>query len=498
MTHQHGPDDPGLDREMPAPDAGMSISATIVAALAAIGTTIAMSAVGDIRPLGDPAQGGAAQFIGDLFGPWLPGAIVVAGVFIGLGHIVRRPWLVALVAGALIGVSVAYGIELLQTIADNILQPPGWDIGGFIILGEAAARGDPYDIDLIKALAAAYPYPGTNYVGELFPYYPPTSLVLFMPLAGFDSLSEATRFWYLILLSGFVGAIVLTWQIFMRRLGVLGLPLAAATILVFAPTAATLDLGQTNALLLCAGLLVVAAASRWSAGVWIVIGGMVKPFFLFLALPYLVRREWRPLAAALATGIGVLALTAVVIGPRVLIDYARGGHDFSNYPFTQSVNASLTGLLARFPWAGGGPGGFKLQPMENPYFLTVALAVIIVTIWLVHHRDVVPGDMAVSLMVPVALMIYPASLGHYSLMLIVPLMVIWSRREQFGLGDGAFGALLLTSFVIAGFDGGKFDAFANGLIWAVLVVMAYGLIRRPAPEMTRAGGRTGSLAGATR
>jgi hypothetical protein len=83
-------------------------------------------------------------------------------------------------------------------------------------------------------------------------------------------------------------------------------------------------------------------------------------------------------------------------------------------------------------------------------------------------------------------------------MLIVPLMVIWSRREQFGLGDGAFGALLLTSFVIAGFDGGKFDAFANGLIWAVLVVMAYGLIRRPAPEMTRAGGRTGSLAGATR
>jgi uncharacterized membrane protein len=106
---------------------------------------------------------------------------------------------------------------------------------------------------------------------------------------------------------------------------------------------------------------------------------------------------------------------------------------------------------------------------SNPLFLTSALTLTIVTAWLVYRLDST-SEWSLPLWLVLALIIYPGTLAHYSVMLLPVLLLIWKEREKTPLGVP--GSALVVSLIIglAGFHSNAFAAYM--VAWTVLASLA--------------------------
>ena len=465
---------PSLRRTGPPPD---SLAFLVPAAAA---TTLA--SLSTIWWIGVAGLGSATGAGGALPGsPWLPGALAVALGFAATRLTGSRPRLFPIILGILIGVAVAYASAHVLTIASEIGRVSGWDIGGFVIYGQAGVRGTPYDVEFIRGAAAAYPVPTQSFAEELYPWYPPQSYLLFLPLGLIAGLSEAALFWYVVQGAALVAAIVLAWRVFLVDLDMLALPLAATLVLAFGPTFSMVAFGQTDGLMLVAALLLVATGPRPRAGVWLAAGLIVKPIFAAFWLVPLIRREWRTIVVAAAVFLVPTAAVLVLFGLDVVPAFLRNIDEIGFYKFTQTANASLNGILSRLPIAEGGAGGLRAAPLENPVFLGLTLALLLATIYLVDRRDKVSWALAIALVSPLGLLAYPGTLVHYTMLLVVPILVIWLERERLGIGSLTIAVLTFALLAIGGVDEGRLSAFASALMWIATAALVWRAVRAPAP-----------------
>jgi hypothetical protein len=425
--------------------------------------------------LGDGPDLGAAQT--GVVGVWIPGALAAAFAFATLHPRVARRGSLPVTLGLLIGVAVPYAIAILLTAAANIERVPGWDIGGFIILGQAAARGTPYDVEFYRQAALAYPVPTQSFVDELTPWYPPQAFLLFLPLGWAASLSTAAALWYAIQLTAVVGAILLIWRTFLADVEWTGLPLAAVLVLSFWPTLSMVNYGQSDALLLCAAVLLVATQTRPIGGLWLALGTIVKPLFLILVLAPLVRRHWAMLGVAGLTFLIPTLVATALFGVQGMSGFVDQLGTLGTYRFTQTANTSISGLLTRLPFAERGPGGLAAAPFGNPWFLGIGLALTVVSVHLIDRRERVTWTMAIALVVPVALLVYPGSLVHYAMLQLVTLLAVWRERAALRVGPALMAVLTLGTFAGSGLDAGRLAAYTSLGLWLLVVGLILRMIR---------------------
>jgi hypothetical protein len=132
--------------------------------------------------------------------------------------------------------------------------------------------------------------------------------------------------------------------------------------------------------------------------------------------------------------------------------------------FTGSENQSLLGTLLR-----AGIGVESASPLQNPVWLVLVAAVLVVTCWFVVRLPDHERPFAISLVLLFGLISYPATLVHYSVMLLMPLLVLGRRLAgcSFSLvlqATVGVGALFLLVYLRA------FFAFAA--LWILLCVVA--------------------------
>ena len=73
----------------------------------------------------------------------------------------------------------------------------------------------------------------------------------------------------------------------------------------------------------------------------------------------------------------------------------------------------------------------------------LALDLVVVSVWLMLRLARSQSGLAIAIALSLGMLIYPATLNHYSLLLILPLLVLWQTRE--GLRHRQ--VVLLASFI---------------------------------------------------
>lgn len=269
--------------------------------------------------------------------------------------------------------------------------------------------------------------------------HPPTSVLLAVPLAGL-SYPDATLVWNVLSL----GLLALAFWLVARQLDI---PLSAwsvfpivALLLLCNPFRAQMLQAQLNAVLvaLIVGAWVAERNGRpYLAGALLGLATAVKIFPAFLFVYFLVRREWKAVAAGCICLLVVTLLTAAVVGWETYPYYVR--HVLPRIEPYQSSweNLSLIGLWRKL--FDPATDLERVEPLwRSPLVFRLlagfsVLGVLAVLVWRTAGANSRLGrDLAFGLTVIGMLLVSPMTWTHYFLLLLLPLALLWVHLPPSG------------------------------------------------------------------
>jgi Glycosyltransferase family 87 len=381
----------------------------------------------------------------------------------------RLQWIV-------LGVVVSAVAGCLLAMLRNLAYPtPGsgrseWDFLAFWIDGRVAASGlDFYDPSSYRALALPCE-PSARFRRSIIDVgfrYPPVTMLLFAPLSWFGY-STAYALWDGATLLAIAVCAWVIQGLWFQDYGRWGVVLALLLLLVMRASLATVDLGQSNFLVLLAALLALRNAGRFRGGVYLGLGMMVKPLLAALVLPLLLGRRWRPLmgvAAAIATG---AAATAIAFGPGIFSSYAATLP--SQMPYSSYVETVRQSLLAAVLRATGTEYG-RHSPLANPLFLAAAAVLLSVAVWAtLRDRMQQRFPLAYGSWVALAMLLYPGTLYHYALFLLLPYLALWGERRRHPFGFELLSLSTVAVFLVASSQAMNSVVEASLVCWLACVI----------------------------
>ncbi len=372
------------------------------------------------------------------------------------GPLQGSPW------PALIGL-VYVGINRLTIALTNIRTPHEWDYGCFWLYGHvAASHQNVYDPKVFAHFALPF-LPSAEFTAAVinvgFPYPPPT-IALFLPLGLLNSMPVGLAAWYVIQVVALAAAAWLLARTCMPAAGLAASILIFTCVLALPATQANVGDAQTNFLLLLAITLAFVQRTTTMGAVWQLLAFWIKPYVAALFLVDLVGRKYRRLGAAALTAIASFLVAALVLGPRTVLAYFTSnpaGREPA-YTFVEPVNQSLLAVILRA--RGGAP--VEMSALHEPIFVGLALLLAAITAGLCL-RAPRGSDLAFALALVLGMLLYPATLASYGVILIVPLLVLWNRRDV--VPGKAVGVIALSAVVAVAQGPLQLGFVANLAVW---------------------------------
>lgn len=254
-------------------------------------------------------------------------------------------------------------------------------------------------------------------------FYPPGFLPFVWPL-GLLPYFPALGLWLAATGAAFLAAV----RAWFRALGLKG-P-AVVLIAAFPPVFVTITHGQTAflvAALLGAGLLLV-ERRPWLAGVLIGLATIKPQFGLLVPLALLASGQWRTIAAAAVTALGLAAFAAIAFGPQVWSDWlaitrtASTATADGNIGFAKMVSVFAGLSLLGVPAAAA-------MAVQGAVSLALA-ATVIVASW---RRAFTPG--LAALVLAGAPLATPFVLDYDMVLTAFPLAWLFARARAEGFAD---------------------------------------------------------------
>lgn len=397
------------------------------------------------------------------------GALLVPVVLVGLDRLERparrasRTFLIVSLAIVLV-----VGAYVAWLVAASVQDPPEFDFLASWIPARAAAHGlNFYDPRSLAIPRSAYSPDFRAEILDVGYWYPPTTMLLALPI-GLLPVHEAALVWYLLQLAALIASAVLLWRAFLPNAGPAGLAGCAALVLLLRTTLSTLGYGQTNFIELLCLLGLWVDRERPRGGVWLALAIVIKPFALALGAFLVIRRRWSGLAATLATLAALVIAATVMFGPATCAAYVRSNpvSRLPDYVYSQDVNDSLWGMLLRMRGLDESPLGSHVRSET----IVAGVVVLALTGWAALRRAL-DDSLLYALVLVAGLMLYPGSLEHYSVLLLLPLLMVWARPEVVPGGRRTLGAVMVLTYLLIGL--GYEEVFwAYGLLWAGLLALA--------------------------
>jgi hypothetical protein len=300
---------------------------------------------------------------------------------------------------------------------------------------------------------------------------------------GYLTLQNAAIVWQAVSAGAILATVFLLWRLFLPDSGALGLAAAAALTLGHQATLWNIELTQSSLLVLLCVTLFWTARDHLAGGLLLALGTAVKPIVALLG-PYLVLRgKWKMVASAIG-GYLVLALLAIA-----LFGWPAFTSFFSSSPLRRIPGWMYTGhnsqsvLAVALRASGVGPTDRALEaPWRNPMFLSLGGAILACTLLLiaalVRWAGSLGSELALAICVCAALLLYPNTLNHYTVLLLPPLMFLWTRAADLRLSPlTAIGVISATYWLVL-FKGGDMSVLAIALTWCTLAVSGARLVRQ--------------------
>jgi hypothetical protein len=403
---------------------------------------------------------------------WLPLCIVpllLLGIY--YRQRLRSHWRAA-ATGLVLATVLLGSLQGLNIIRNNIARPPEWDFGALWLDGRVGAFGlNFYDPQSYRQIAdtLSFSQDFRQEIVEVGFRYPPMTMLLLAPFGWLD-MHNSIVIWMTVQVIALIADIFLIRKLFFERDGLAGLAWSAALVLLLGATFTTIGYAQTNFIVLLMLLLFWCDHESPHGGAWLALGICVKPILACVLLYPLLRRQWRVIGSAMAALAFVCLLAVLLFGATTFASYLTVNPTMGKTPsfvYSEPVNQSLLATVLR---TTGGTGA--TSPVKEPVFIALAAALTAVTSLLVYRLRAGDPAWALAAMVPLALLLYPGTLEHYSLLLILPFLLLWQRRDQLPIGLWTVVAFITLEYGLIG-RGGRSIFIAMALCWLLFVGVGF-------------------------
>ena len=180
-------------------------------------------------------------------------------------------------------------------------------------------------------------------------------------------------------------------------------------------------------------------------------------------------------------GAGIAGLTAAKFGLANCLGYFTNNpaSRLPDYLYVDLANQSLLATILRL--TGKDYAGHS--PVTDPGFLAIAAVLVGITGWCIVKRSQSSSEWPLALLVCTVLLIYPATLSHYSVVLIVPILLLCAHRCD--LPGAAWWPPLLAGIEFALLArGGACIFLANAIAWGMVLMAIVWQKERPSPELS--------------
>jgi hypothetical protein len=383
----------------------------------------------------------------------------------------RRPRTRAIVVGTSLGLSLAVLGGLAIEFATVLRRPPEWDFGAFWLHARLALDGiDFYDAARVGAVAESMGT-GRRFVELGRFWYPPQTMLLFVPLGALSPLA-AWRAWTALQIAAGAGVATLLGSLYLRT-GSSPAPravagaVAAAALIAWPATTATLRLGQTHFFVLLFLLLATRAGATFRSGLALGVAILWKPIAGFAALDPEARWTRRRVLGLVALGVASTALALAVFDSDVVTRYfVRGPGTVPAEVITMPQNGSLLASLTRNGWISAGA-----DPVRSPLYLGIVAAGILGAVALLRRAQPARAA-ALAFLLAVGLILYPLTLEHYTVLLL-PAALVLAREESL---FPRLAAAALTMLDAIGRSGDPSVAAATSPVLAASTLAALGMV----------------------
>ena len=342
---------------------------------------------------------------------------------------------------------------ILILILQAVRRPPDFDFVIFWINGQMAAHGmNFYDSYLANALAQPF-HPSETFQVESLnrPFlYPPPTIWLFMPL-GWFSLRNAALVWYTLQIFCLFASVVLLSRIFFQDKTLQGYLVTGILLMSMYGTYSNIKTAQTLFLVLLFMALFFRDQNGFRGGVWLGTCILLKPFAAMLLIYCAFRKKWRALGGALAADAVATLVTLAVCGPSVFKSYFLE-MNYAGLPrslYREPQNQSLLAWTIRV--VGDSRAAITV-------FMLLATIMAGITLFRMFHLLAEGDNVAFASTLTLALLLYPASLRSYSVLLVIPVLLLFRRNLLLPIAV-AYGLMTI--------GGGYFVGFASALLWLV-------------------------------
>jgi len=348
---------------------------------------------------------------------------------------------------SLLGIAASSLYLVISKIIAYMSALQEWDFSAFWIWGRAAAQGlNFYDPSSLHQIILPFS-PSQSFIHEIINvgfWYPPQSILFFLPLGWLD-IHTANLFWAIFNLAFLVLDIFLLWKIFGKSRNIANLCTLSAMLFLLGATRSTITHGQTNFIVLFFVLLIWLNITKSRSGIWIAMGLITKPIVGIFLLFSLLRRHWRVLLITFTTLFIISILTLIIIGPTTFSAYfvdnpsTRMPHEV----YTEKINQSLLANILRLTKAE-----VVGKPMLNSYFLILGGLIVGISFLLIYRIDEKYSYWALNLTLLTGLLLYPATLSHYGVLLIIPILFLYNIFFE-SLGKYSWILVIFLSLVYA-------------------------------------------------
>ncbi len=390
-------------------------------------------------------------------------------LFVLIQFLNQREKLRSQAQSALLGILLFFIVHFLYHLAINYEEIREWDFICFYMFGKVGAAGSDFYDPQVFAHAlnelGLQSRVGSNFIKEIVEvgfWYPPPSMFLFLPLGALDLQTG-----YIIWQSVFIFFLLIDVYLLIRFYGkaelkkqdpVIGL--GFLLIMVFPNLTISAFYAQTAPLFLFLLIFLIRYRDHWRSGVLLALLVVIKPLAAVLLLYFLFLGKWKPILAAATTGMLILGMTVLAFGVEPLITYFKSPPTdrIPDFVYNEYFSwfAVLKRLQVRFP-AYLSVGFLKILQYGG------TLLFLAITFFASRRLNKTSPQLAFMIFLPLAMLVYPASLNQYSIMTLPVVMALFNEgtikygRWTLGLIFLFFGLCFYSFFLY------------NLLLWSILV-----------------------------
>lgn len=377
----------------------------------------------------------------------------------------------------LLGIAISLCLYFSNKIIQTYRIIPEWDFLCFYLFGTVGRSHsnfyDPvvfkkyFDILQLQSLASS------SFIKEIVNvgfWYPPPSMFLFVGLSLFK-IKTAYFIWQSIVVFLFLLDVFLLIQLFNSyktkelKEGGSKLPILLL-ILLFPHVLQSLFVSQTLTLFLFFLLLMIKYVNKWQSGVFLAILIIIKPLAALFFLYFLFFKKWKIILSFTISGIVIVLATSLYFGIDNFLNYFLSPPTLRipEYVYWESSSLyvevlKLQRLLPNLISEG------VIKPIY--YFLSALL--IIATLFAIYKTDKIKSFNPFFVFIPLALMIYPGTLGHYIIILLPVILYFYNLA--------LFKNTSLNFFCIFVFYAIGFYSFSllNFLLWLFFIYLSFSM-----------------------